>query len=116
MLPHMLRTRLTSLLFLLLVLVGHSFSHAEDWTSRFVAPQDIRVDLFADESQVADPVALCLDDQGRVYVAETARALRGVEENRRGDDWLNDDLALEAVEDRLEMYRKWADQFEGGLG
>ena len=97
------------------LLIAARETQAESFASQFIAPEDITVELYADESQVADPVAICLDDQGRVYVAETARALRGVEENRRGDEWLNDDLALQKVEDRLAMYRKWADHFDGGM-
>jgi len=97
---------------LLMVVVG---GNAQDVASSFVISKDLKIERFADLSQLADPVALCLDEQGRVLVAETGRMGQGVEENRRGDTWLNDDLALKRVENRLEMYHKWADQFSGGL-
>jgi len=82
---------------------------------QFAVPPDLKIELFADESQLADPVAICLDEQGRLYVAETGRALRGVEENRRGDEWLDDDLASQTVADRRRMLQKWAHEFPGGL-
>ena len=114
---HLLPTFLPVFILFVLTLTICPVSHAEDWTSQFVAPQDLRVDLFADESQVADPVALCLDDQGRVYVAEIEpQPSAGSRRIGAKTSGLTTTLALETVEDRLEMYRKWADKFEGGLG
>ena len=88
---------------------------AEVTYGQFVLPPDLKIELFADETQLADPVAICLDEQGRLYVAETGRAQRGVEENRRGDEWLDDDLASQTVADRRRMIQKWAPTFPGGL-
>ena len=67
------------------------------------------------EPQLGNPVAFCLDEQGRIYVAEEYRFNRGTEENRSRPFLLEDDLRLQTVADRLAMYRKWADRFEGGM-
>ena len=76
---------------------------------------EFRMDLFAREPLVADPVAIWVDDSGRVWVAESERQERGVEDNRSSKFWLMDDLQAQSVEDRLEYYRKWADRREGGM-
>ena len=56
------------------------------------------------------PVAIDVDEQGRVYVAEGARMMGGgVEDNRfTPEGWLLDDLASKSVEDRRAYYEKWA--------
>ncbi|MHC5542971.1 DUF7133 domain-containing protein, partial [Singulisphaera rosea] len=81
----------------------------------FRVPKGLKVELFAAEPQLANPVAFCLDEQGRVYVAEEYRFNRGTEENRTRPFFLEDDLQLRTVDDRLAMYKKWADRFEGGM-
>ncbi|MEY3025946.1 MAG: Quinoprotein glucose dehydrogenase precursor [Planctomycetota bacterium] len=62
-----------------------------------------------------DPVAFCIDEQGRFYFAESDRQDLGVEDNRHSAYWLLDDIACETVEDRLRMYEKWASKREGGM-
>ena len=81
----------------------------------FRVPDQLRVSLFAAEPQLASPVALCLDEQGRVFVAEQYRFNRGTEENRTRPFLLEDDLQIQTLDDRLKMYRKWAQRFEGGM-
>ncbi|MHC4996954.1 MAG: DUF7133 domain-containing protein, partial [Planctomycetota bacterium] len=53
------------------------------------------------------PVAFCLDEQNRVYIAETFRQSHGVEDNRSHGYWLLDDLAANHVDDRIAKYEKW---------
>jgi putative membrane-bound dehydrogenase-like protein len=64
---------------------------------------------------VDDPVAFCIDEQGRFYFAESDRQDLGVEDNRHSSYWLLDDIACETVEDRLRMYEKWSAKREGGM-
>ncbi len=71
--------------------------------------------LFAKEPLVEDPVSFCFDDLGRLYLAESARQERGIEDNRSSKWWLMDDLQSQTVEDRLKMYEKWASKREGGM-
>jgi len=78
-------------------------------------PPGFEWDLYAWEPLVADPVAFAIDEQGRIFLAESERQERGVEDNRHQPYWLLDDLTNETVEDRLRMYEKWAEKREGGM-
>lgn len=71
--------------------------------------------LWAAEPLVMDPVAFCIDEQGRIYVAESFRQEVGVEDNRNQPYWLLDDLAAQTVQDRLRMYEKWAHLRPNGM-
>lgn len=84
-------------------------------TGGFKVPAGLTVETFAAAPQFANPVAFCLDERGRVFVAEEYRFNRGTEENRSRPFLLEDDLQLQTVDDRLAMYRKWADRFDGGM-
>lgn len=57
---------------------------------------------------VAKPVAVEVDGKGRVFVAESFRQGKGVEDNRPRDFWLLDDLAAQSVADRLAYTKKGA--------
>jgi quinoprotein glucose dehydrogenase len=73
---------------------------------RFRVPKGMTVSLAAAEPLVANPVAFHVDSKGRVFVCETFRQQKGVEDNRYHMGWLNDDLAAQSVEDRIRMFRK----------
>lgn len=75
--------------------------------ARFSIPKGFQIELVAAEPLLANPVAFCIDDQGRFYVAETFRIRDAVPDNRWHMDWLVDDLASRTVEDRVRMYRKF---------
>src|SRR5262245_46864702 len=45
-------------------------------------PAGLQGDLWAAEPMLANPVAFCLDHQGRIFVCETFRQSRGIEDNR----------------------------------
>src|SRR5579862_5292227 len=57
-----------------------------------VAP-DLKVDLWAAEPQLANPVAFNFDEKGRAYVCETFRLAAGVDDIRGIMDWLDEELA-----------------------
>ena len=69
-------------------------------------PEGMVGKLFAAEPMLANPVAFAIDEKGRIFVAETFRQQHGVEDNRYHMNWLHDDLALQTVEQRVEMFRK----------
>ncbi|MFO0827650.1 MAG: HEAT repeat domain-containing protein [Phycisphaerales bacterium] len=71
--------------------------------------------LYAMEPLVRDPVAFCFDERGRIYIAESARQERGIEDNRSSPFWLMDDLQSQTIDDRLKMYEKWASKRDGGM-
>ena len=97
--------------------LGASGSEAIDYsTAREEAQQAIKkfrvapgfkVDLFAHEPQLFNPVAFCLDEKGRIYVSETGRYRSSTLDVRHYMDWYLDDLACRTVEDRAAMIRKY---------
>lgn len=54
------------------------------------------------------PTAISIDEQNRLYIAETHRFARGVEDNRRNGHWLRDDIGSTSTADRLATYQKHA--------
>ncbi len=75
--------------------------------SSFRKPQGWDVSLFASEPDLANPVALHVDNQGRVFVCESFRQDRGVTDNRKHDrQWLLADLAAQSVQDRIAYHRR----------
>jgi quinoprotein glucose dehydrogenase len=81
----------------------------------FTVAPGFELQLFAAEPDVLQPVALSIDEQGAVYVAESFRVHQGVHDNERNPFWLLDDLACRTVSDRLRVLQKWASRFEGGM-
>ena len=73
----------------------------------FQIPDGMTGQLVAAEPDVANPVAFHIDEQGRMFVCETFRQEHGVEDNRSHMNWLLDDLALESVEERVAMIKKY---------
>lgn len=81
----------------------------------FQVPAGMKVELFAAEPKLASPVAISVDERNRVYVAEEYRFNLGTEENRTRPFFLEDDLQIQTLDDRLKMYEKFASRFEGGM-
>jgi quinoprotein glucose dehydrogenase len=81
----------------------------------FRIPAGTKVELFAAEPMLASPVAIGLDEKNRVFVAEEYRFNQGTEENRTRGFFLDDDLQIRTLEDRLAMYKKHAARFDGGM-
>ena len=72
----------------------------------FKVPAGVETKLFAAEPLLANPVVFGIDPTGKVYVCETFRQQKGVEDNRGHMNWLLDDLSLQTVDERVAMYRK----------
>ena len=77
----------------------------------------MKATLFAAEPDVANPVAISVDHLGRVFVCETFRQEQGVEDNREHNNWLDDDLAAQSVEDRIDYMKRffpdsWSSEFQ----
>ncbi|MDA0934847.1 MAG: HEAT repeat domain-containing protein [Planctomycetota bacterium] len=62
--------------------------------------------LFAADPDVANVVALHVDDQGAVRLAETHRYMRSVFDITQQPAWLREELALRSVEDRREFLER----------
>lgn len=82
----------------------------------FKYPDNLKATLFAAEPDVANPVALTIDHQGRLFVCESFRQEKGVEDNRRHPYWLDEELAAQTVADRVVYMKKhfenWNDRFQ----
>ena len=95
---------------------------------RFTVPSGFKVELFAAEPHLANPVAFHVDERGRFFVVETFRHSAGVLDirSRRGwpgpefmssasperlaglaDELLDADLANRTVDDRVSMLKKY---------
>lgn len=66
---------------------------------------------FAKAPQVQSGTALTLDDRGQVYVCETYRFAKGVEDNRQHTNWIMDDLAVKSLDERRAMLNRYAGEF-----
>jgi quinoprotein glucose dehydrogenase len=77
----------------------------------------LKLDLWAFEPMLANPVAFSPDERGRWYISESYRQegrqengkpiVGGVVDNRGHMGWLDDDIASRTTDDRLKMMRKY---------
>ena len=82
---------------------------SKEWEAsakRIRVPKGLKLDLWAAEPLLANPVIFCIDNNNRFYVAETFRLHAGVPDIRGIMSWLDDDLACRTVEDRVKMMQK----------
>jgi len=71
-----------------------------------LADPKLKVEVWAAEPLLANPVSFCFDEKGRAYVAETTRFGNGVPDTRSHMYWLDEDLANRSIDDLLAMYKK----------
>jgi putative membrane-bound dehydrogenase-like protein len=76
---------------------------------KFSVAPGLRVDLWAAEPLLENPVAFAFDDKGRAFVVETYRRRTSVPDIRKNMDWLLDSLAMRTVEDRVAFLKKALD-------
>ena len=84
-----------------------SLGKAKKRSVSFKVPDNYEVDLFAGNEYVDNPISISVDTKGRVYVAEALRFLRGVEDTRRYNAWFMDELAINDLQGRTDLYEKW---------
>lgn len=75
--------------------------------AQFKYPANLKCELIAAEPDVANIVAFHRDFQGNLYVCETFRQGKGVEDNRYHTNWMDDELAAQTVQDRIDYIRKY---------
>jgi quinoprotein glucose dehydrogenase len=87
--------------------IAEASNEGELAIQRITVPEGLKVELVAAEPMVANPVALWIDGQGRIYVCETFRQVQAVTDNRKHPkEWIDDDLAALTVADREAYHRK----------
>lgn len=79
---------------------------------RITIPKGLTLNRFADQNQVQNATAICIDSQNRVYIAETNRWRVQVQDIRHGGRFLRDrvngDISNMTLEDRTAYHKKWA--------
>lgn len=78
--------------------------------STIVFPKDMKAGVFARQPDVLNATAIAMDEQNRLFVAETHRFDRGIEDNRRNWHWLREEVGLKSTAERLALYEKYADK------
>lgn len=76
--------------------------------STITYPEEMTAGVFAKQPDILNATAICFDEQNRLYASETHRFDRGIEDNRRNQHWLRDEIALKSTAERLAMYKKHA--------
>ena len=66
----------------------------------------LQMTLWASDSLAPDPVAMSIDDQGRVYINRTNRQKNSEFDIRGHRDWMTESIGLQTVEDRRAFLRK----------
>ncbi|QDT14769.1 PVC-type heme-binding CxxCH protein [Alienimonas californiensis] len=87
--------------------IAPASDEGENALAGFTLPKGATGSVWAAEPLLANPVAIDVDYQGRLWVCETFRQGKGVEDNRGHMDWLRADLAAETVEDRAAYSRNY---------
>ena len=79
---------------------------AQNAIAHFHVPEGLKVELFAAEPLLANPVCLRTDYSGNVYVVEGFRRAGGIVDIRNHRDWVEEDLASQTVADRIALLRR----------
>src|SRR5215216_2894817 len=87
--------------------VAPASDEGERAIQRFRIPKGFKVELFAAEPLLANPVAFAIDEKGRFFVAETFRLHAGVTDIRGHMNWLTNELASTSVEERVSYMKHY---------
>ena len=83
---------------------GQATAEAELAAKKFKLAPGLKVDLWAAEPMLANPVAFCIDERGRIYVSETHRLHQGVTDIRGHMNWLDEELAAKTTDDMRQLF------------
>jgi len=99
-------------LVLLIALPAHSFAQTNTAAEvelamrKFRVVPGFRIEPFATEPEIQNPVNFTFDEQGRAYVVETHRRRTSVFDIRYYPDWVDDDFSFRTVLDRSNFFKK----------
>ena len=99
--------------------VAPASNEGENAIKTFKFDAGLKVELWAAEPMVANPVAFTQDEKGRWYVAETFRQERGIEDNRKFKQWQDEELQKDLRNLNREVSRwdaEHAAQGRAGIG
>ena len=80
-------------------------AEAANAIKQFKLDEGLRVDLWAAEPLLANPVSIATDEKGRWFVAETFRLHAGVSDIRAHMHWLEDELASTSLDTFLAILK-----------
>ncbi|MFT5906479.1 MAG: quinoprotein glucose dehydrogenase, partial [Cryomorphaceae bacterium] len=80
-----------------------------DLAEKFKVPENFKVTSFADNSLINNPLSLAIDSNNQVYLAEVWRFQRGVEDTRQHNYWMEDEVRIMNLTDKLALFTKWTD-------
>ena len=88
-----------------LTIVGDSLSDVDKATEirkniSAIVADGLVLSLWASDSLAPDPIALDIDDQGRIYLTRTNRQKNSEFDIRSHSDWMIPSISLQSVEDR----------------
>lgn len=86
---------------------GQATADAELAARKFKLAPGLKVDLWAAEPMLANPVAFCIDERGGIYVAETHRLHQGVTDIRSHMNWLDEELANQTTDDMRKLFVRY---------
>jgi len=89
------------------------FEEAQQAIAHFKKPADLKVSVWAAEPQLINPVAMNVDNHGRVWLVETNRyRYGGILDDRSIYGWIDEELANRSVADRTEIVKRhWPDSW-----
>ena len=87
--------------------VAEASNEGELAIKKFKVPAGMKVELIAAEPHLANPVAFCFDEQGRIFVVETFRLHKGVTDIRGHMNWLDEELAAKSTADLAKLFKKY---------
>ena len=73
---------------------------------RFRTAPGLKVEVFASEPLIANPVSFAFDEKGRAFVVETHRRRSSVYDIRNHPGWLDADFSFRTVQDRENFFKK----------
>ena len=73
----------------------------------FKVADGLKVEVWAAEPLLANPVAFTIDERGRFFVAETFRVHKGISDIRGHMNWLDEELASQSTNDLARLYKKY---------
>jgi len=88
-------------------IIEQASNEGQEAIAQFKFAKNLKCELFSAEPNVANIVAFHRDYKGDVYVCETFRQGKGVEDNRKHKNWMDDELAAQTVQDRVDYIRKY---------
>lgn len=86
--------------------IAKASEEGERAISRFKVPEGFKLNLFASEPMLANPIAFTVDNKNRVHLVEVFRLHTGAIDIRKYMKWLDDELALKNVGERDVLLKK----------